>query len=315
MAVSCPALRFVRVNPRRGGRCTLAGAVAALLLGRATASHANTPCAGLDWQLAAAPPFSRAELDEALRIRCGGPAGKNAAVVALRWAAPRVIEAGTPDRRRQVALGGERGADAARLVAVAVLDLARPLPEISASSDRAGEVVAEAPPPPSARSLALGLGVDFTYGATTAGYAPEPSLLLDWTFAPLSRTGRAKLGLDAELGYVEGRARLGNSEPLVVRMLPLRLGVAAVFDRYLLAGGAFVRPYFTSGWGSDNGVQGGGYLTWAVHLPVPGPLSLLLALGLDWPTDTIEFYSNPQLVLATGTLVPWLRVGISWRAL
>jgi hypothetical protein len=83
------------------------------------------PCCGLDWSFtaAAAPPFSLAELEQAVRIRNPDVGGET---VAVGWAYPGVVEARTRDRRRVVELGPLRGQDAARLVAVAVVDVLRP---------------------------------------------------------------------------------------------------------------------------------------------------------------------------------------------
>jgi hypothetical protein len=295
--------------------------VAGLLLAGAGAALA-APCCGLSWQFAAdtAPPFTLIELEDAVRIRRPDAGGE---AVAIRWAYPGVVEARTRDRRRVVELGPLRGPEAARLVAVAVLDVLRPpatstLPDSEAPARRADSasdatrLSAQAPAPvaPGAR-LRLALGAALNRGATSAGFALEPTAAAALALGAL---GASQLGLGFEIGYGQGRGQV-STKTFVVHMIPLRLCAFAARGRYTVTAGALLRPYFSSGWGGENGTLAGGTFSAEGRWPVQRSWATTLAAGLDLPGNAVDFHVGGLSLLRTGRVVPWLRAGMSWRAL
>jgi hypothetical protein len=292
------------------------------IVGRAAVA---APCCGLAWQFQAdaAPPFSLTELEQAVRIRQpDGAAGDQ--TVAVQWARPGVIEARSRDRRRAIELGGLRGPEAARVVAVAVLDVRRPAGFADAASAADGARDADgttlsaraAPPstrPPGAR-LRLGLGAALNHGATSAGLALEPTGSAALALAGLGQRGQ--LGLAFEAGYGQGRGRVGGQN-FVVHMIPLRLCAFVAQGGYTLAAGALVRPYLTSGWGGGSGVLAGGTATAEARWPSAPerPLAATLGAGVDVAANAVDFRVGNVSLLNTGRVVPWMRLGISWRAL
>jgi hypothetical protein len=270
-------------------------------------AHASA-CARLDWQLTNPAPFSSADLAEAIRIRCPRADGKTVPV-AVRWAAAGVIAAEAAGRHRQVSLGEESGVAAARLVAIAVLDVVRPLPGEAEPTTLTGTLPPAEPADRARLVLALGFGLG--RGGTSAGFAVEPALSLEFGFG--SRPG-PRLGVHGELGYFEGRGRV-SGKTFTLRMLPARVGPTVTLDRFAFSAGALLRPYFTSGWDGGRGWQWGGYAAASMHLPLRGSFGVRVALGLDLPADVLDFRVLGSTLLETGRLVPWVRVGGSWRVL
>ena len=168
------------------------------------------------------PPFTRRELEWAVSIR--RPPSDAGADVAVGWDAGGSgrIEASSQSRRRLVRLDDAQGPDAARLVALAVVDVLRPLPELS-------ELQAE-PAAPAAPLAGLSLLGALNRGATSAGFALEPALRVAW---PLGR----RWGVAGEVGYGQGRGR-ADGQTLVLHMIPVRLGLQLRQGRWALTAAA-----------------------------------------------------------------------------
>jgi hypothetical protein len=159
--------------------------------------------------------------------------------------------------------------------------------------------------------LRLGLSAAVNHGATSAGFALEPTLAAALTLGALGDTA---LGASFEAGYGQGRGLVGG-ETFLVHMLPLRLTLVATRGAYSVGGGALVRPYFTNGWGGGQGTLWGGTVSGEGRWPSGGAWAATLALGLDLPANAVDFHVSQLSLLRTGRVVPWMRVGVSWRAL
>jgi hypothetical protein len=290
------------------------------------------------------PPFSPQELDAAVAIRrpAGGD-GTRATTVAIGWAGEGVVHASTSQRRRAVALAGARGDEAARLVALAIVDVVRPLalPEPLTATGRADEaaVVGERPlrlpgeVASRAGRLTLALSGAVNRGATSAGFALEPTATAAWRLA--GAAGGTEVGMLAELGYGRGQGRVGT-DSLVVHLAPLRLGVfgrragwsitlAALARGYRTVGlsgaiapspvtGVLRGPSTASAGAPVMGVLLGGHLgvqrTWGLSQDV----GLRLAGGLDLLASGVDFRVRGQSLLRTGRLVPSVALGLLWGA-
>ncbi len=129
-----------------GARLLALGVVVGLLAVAAGRAEAG-PGWALAWRFPAEtlPPFSQVELASAVTIRqpagalAAEGAGGDPAEVAIGWAEKGVVQASTAGRRRVVVLGAARGEEAARLVALAVVDVLRPLelPPVAAGAGQA----------------------------------------------------------------------------------------------------------------------------------------------------------------------------------
>jgi hypothetical protein len=313
----------LRALPPTPGRVAWA---IALALGVATVERAEAaPCCDLAWQFpnAAPPPFSRQELEAAVAIRQPPGAGAAPDAVALAWAGDGIVQASTPLRRRVVTLGPARGSEAARLVALAVVDVLRPLglpPEletVAARGSDAAEVRASALPEQGNRpeTLTFALAGAVNRGATSAGFALEPTAAVAWRLA--GGASGLQTGVVVEVGYGQGRGRAGL-ETLVVHLAPARLGLFLRSGSWALVAGGLARGYSTDGIaGGVSRVRGwllGGHAAAQRALPLGRDFGLLVAAGVDVAANAVDFRVRGQSLLRTGRLVPTVRMGLLWRA-
>lgn len=289
-------------------------ALALVLAGGDAAAEAAACCR---WQFAEAlPPFSARELEQAVQIR-RAPGDGSGEAVTVAWARPGLVEARTRLRRRVVALGEARGPEAARLVAIAVLDVMRPLPvgEVASNEPAIAAVTPEANTVPG--RLRLGLAGAVNHGATSAGFALEPVAAAAWR---LARGDAGELGLRLELGYGQARGQVGapiggESAVFAVHLVPVRLGIEGARGAFAASAGVMARPYFARGWGGGNGAIAGGYLGAEVRWPADRALAGVLGVGVDLAANAVDFRVGGRSLLATGRVVPWARLGLGWRAL
>jgi hypothetical protein len=277
-----------------------------LVLAAALAWAAPAPAAAiapgwaLDWRFpdGQPPPFTRQELESAVSIR--QPAVDAAGAVAVGWddGGTGRVEASSDLRRRQVLLGDARGAEAARMVALAVVDVLRPLPEVQ---------LAGAPAP---RSVALALLGAVNRGATSAGFAFEPALRAGWPAG-------GRLALVGELGYGQGRGRAAG-QTLVLHMIPMRLGLQVRAGGWAFGAGALVRPYRTGGLAGGAGrVAGtlyGGHLALERSLALSARLAFLAAAAVDLQANAIDLQVRGRSLLQSGRVTPMFRMGLHWGA-
>jgi hypothetical protein len=260
--------------------------------------------------------------------------------VTLVWAGPDVLEVRTAARRRSVALGESQGIEAARLVALAVVDVVRPLigparptpgraavaasgeggleaaarvrPVAEAAADaRARHRADQASAEPNAR-LSLALLSVVNRGSTSAGFAMEPMAEVAWRLGGTAANGGASFGVAAQAGYGRGLGRVSGHE-LVLHFFPGRAGVWAQRGWWGLAAGAATRSYLTSGLDGGSGVLWGGFLSARASLDVGGGFSVLATGGTDLHPNGVDFRVKGRSLLSTGRVVPWLGLGVLWR--
>jgi hypothetical protein len=348
------------VSPRLRAASALTGAplrrrrtlAALLLLGLSWPAVTARAADGfrVAWQFPAAtpPPFSEQELDAAVAVRAGAAEDTPDAPVAVGWAATGVVRASTSQRRRAVALGDARGEEAARLVALAIVDLVRPLalpaPGGSAAASltttgRADEIangggLRDRAAGAHARRVTLALSGAVNRGATSAGFALEPTATVAWWLG--GHGDGAGIGVLAQIGYGRGRGRIG-SQALVVHMAPLRLGVVGRRGGWGLTLAGLARGYRTVGLSSEvasspgigvgpvgsrsvrpaapvGGVLLGGHLGLQRSFGLSREIALLLAGGVDVLASAVDFRVRGQSLLRTGRLIPSLAMGLAWGA-
>jgi hypothetical protein len=197
---------------------------------------------------------------------------------------------------REVDWGGRTGEDAARLVAVLVLDLAQAEAPITLSSSPASPV-----PPDGARSLRVGLTLQSPFDGSGTSAHLEPTLDLAVAvvrgFAAFVAAGYRRLAADS----------------LHMDQLPLRAGLAYSRRWLELRVYGLGRPYILDGAGTYQGTIWGGGASAAGRWPVSPRLAVVLAAGLDVSRTRMLFSIDQQPVLQTAWLAPWLGAGLAWE--
>jgi hypothetical protein len=275
--------------------------LAAALAWVPSVATAVAPGAGVQWRFpdGQPPPFTRQELESAVDIR--RPGGDGAVAVGWDDGGGGTIEASSGSRRRQVTLGDAQGPDAARLVALAVVDVLRPLPELelAAPVDRS--------PRPGGLPMAVAVLAALNRGATSAGFALEPSLRGGW--------GRGRLAVAAEVGYGQGRGR-ADRQTLVLHMIPARLSLQVRQGHWALQAGGLWRWYWIRGLaGGAGGAWGtlyGGHLALERSFGLTARIGALVAVGVDVHANAVDLRVRGQSLMRSGRVAPMARLGLSW---
>ena len=269
----------------------------AVALGISGVAHADP----LAIRTTGALPFTVAELEAALAVRANlATSASGPQVVAAVSAGDSGIHVAVGDRQREVALDGQGGVDAARLVAFAILDLA---------GDRLD------PPRVEVRAVPI----------SDARTVPR------WSFGVWSTTGSqvgavwdgvAELGLpiaDALRATVSAgwgeRASLGAAS---IRAIPLRAGLAwrglRLFSTtFELRAGAVAVVADASAMRGDTSViiGGGAAIVWVV--PLVRGLALLSSFGADAFATAREYRIDGVAAGATARAATWAGVGLAWE--
>jgi hypothetical protein len=259
----------------------------------------------LYFRSAEALPFSTEELAEAVSLRAAVAAEPEPAVVLL---AIEPMDGGvqvqSATRSQFIPLGGSQGKAAARLVALAIVDVCRePL---------AG------PPPTFPLSLAVAGGSQL--GLTNG--SPD----LELTIAGRYRFAGAWSAL-VELGYSRS---FSMSDPVVqvigsdvvLHTVPVRLGISYRKRWFEIGGGVVARPYFAARTSHQRGLLPGAFALAAVSIPLSAPLSIRLAAGCEgYPIRQSIYVDDGQLLQFTRQLrpldinhvAPFVAAGIQWQ--
>lgn len=250
-------------------------------------------------RLQAAPglPFDEQQLVDALALRAqlAGAEAAGDLAVAVEPSGPGRVAIAVAGRRVEAEVGASTGADAARLVALLVVDAAQP------------PLVFEGEPAPRPGRLSLFLAPAVNLGLSDAGVSLEPTAGVGWQ---VTREGR----LLASLGYARARAvdRKGT-ELMVLDTVPVRAGVGWLLGPVELAGGLVVRGFRAGAEQRTLGARPGAWLEASWSLPLSGPLRPFLLAALDGHLERLELRRSGRPLLSAGYLAPWLGVGVSWR--
>jgi hypothetical protein len=241
-------------------------------------------------------PFEPAELIAALRVRVAPDGGR----VQLRvTATERGVRIEGPGGTREVALGGLRGAAAARLVALAASDLL--LDDLATAPSAAGDT--EPPTPvalsraaPGARRAPATLGVlggVSGWAGVLGVLAADVTVPRDgWLFA--IELGGGKL-VDSTLNLSAAVLRGGGG--LRAGPLEVRLGLTAV-------------PMIVTSGAGDQTVLLGANASMRVRIPLSDGMRGILAAGADVFATRTEYRLEGMSVMTTPRAVPWLAAGL-----
>jgi hypothetical protein len=264
-------------------------------------------------------PFSPGELESAVQARLPVIRGDGAATDVTVAVAPApdadtiVVTSGR--RLEAVAVAGKRPVEAARLVALAVVAVARPAaPEPVVSDAVAGlgneaALAASAATPSSASSWEIGAATGVSFGLAGARGSFEPTLELAW--APLARHPDWQIA--AGLGFARAEVTW-NQRPFELDTFPARLGVRHRW-RFVTAGaGPVVRFYRTGGLEGGAGSMLGGFASLGGVLPLGSHLRATATLACDVNAEQLVFRAAGAPVLTVGPFIPWLGLGLIWGA-
>jgi hypothetical protein len=244
-------------------------------------------------------PFSRAELEGALRARRPLLGVLSSVEVRAEESGRTLVRVGAAERA--VDWDGRTGEEAARLVAVLVLDLARadaPMtvssPPSSASAGGAGRRV----------RVGLTMVSPFDQEGVVAHLEPTLDLAVDvttWGVAAFVAAGYRRVAAATDAGALD------------MDEVPLRAGLAYGRRWLELRLCALARPYAVGGAGMYRGTIWGGGVSAATRWPVSRRLVVVLAAGLDVSRSRMIFSIDQQPVLSTAWIAPWLGAGLAWE--
>ncbi|HVR63461.1 MAG TPA: hypothetical protein VMU50_16285 [Polyangia bacterium] len=296
---------------RSGARLAAAAALVGAAAMGATTAHAGDPPIRLAIDGDTELPFSSDELRAAVDARLPLARGAGDADAVLVRVSPartpgRVLVAGIA-ATVDVPTAGKPPAEAARLVALAVVDVTRAAPR---APDAAATIAARPPAAPAARvggrfAAALYPGASTGLGGGAIAFEPTADLSL----------GLGGAGSVWRLGLSVGFARASASwmdSTFTLSTLPLRLGARWRWRRIELGGGAVARLYDTGGLDGGRGAMLGGFASVGTSGPLAGRIRwTVLAAGDAYREQTV-FRAAGQPVLSSGPLVFWLGVGAAF---
>jgi hypothetical protein len=280
-------------GPRRASRAGTALGVVLLHLALAARADGRQPPLRLDQ--AAGLPFERDELAEAVALRAPLTAESAGAVtVAITSGGPGRVAIGSGGRRVEAEVGNRTGREAARLVALLVIDVSRSAP--------AEEEAAEVAP----ARLSLFLAPSLNFGLSDAGVSLEPALGLQWRLA-------GPLGLVLSLGYARAQAvDRGGARVMTFDSVPIRAGLVRALGPFGLQAGLLVRGFRASAAVSTLGARQGGWAAATWSLPLKGTLRPFAIVALDAYTERLRLDRAGRPVLSAGYLAPWAGLGLAW---
>jgi hypothetical protein len=300
----------------------------ALLTGAASAAAAPAQPIYLSVSERAELPFTREELLEAVSIRAPVAAmvDPTAFIVAVE-ATPEGVQVRSASRAETLSVEGRVGKEAARVVALVVVDLWRE-PVNAPAAPTTPAIVA---PASSEGRLSI---------AVTAGNQLQlTNAWPDWELGASAtvRRLRGRWLAAFQTGYSRATStddpvvRNTFAPPVVLHTVPVRLGLGRPWRYGTWAAGPLVRVYFARGSDSgpdtatsENGALPGAFAAASTRLGIGGPWALAFSVGLEvYPLTReikragVELPPNRNrrfvYVLETNHFAPWLSAGIQWR--
>jgi hypothetical protein len=290
------------LRPRAG-----LGALAALCAAAVAVEHPAVAADGVLLEIREPEqlPFSASELRAAVaaRVPLAAPGAADATTVTVAATPSGQVGVASPSRRHEVPLRGEDEAAAVRLVALAVLDVAR-APLVVTPASTAAAVATE--PERRGHRLALGIYPGVSTGLHGRAAAFEPTLDLSFRPARFER-----LGFGAEVGFARTSA-IWTNRRLTLDSVPVRLGARLTWGFLEAGAGATVRLYQMRGLDAADEALVGGFASLRAALPLRHGLALVAAATCDLFQERLVFRARGAPVITTEHLVTWLAVGLTW---
>jgi hypothetical protein len=285
--------------------------------------QASTPVAAvrLDIQDAAGLPFSPSMLEAAVEARqpiARGADSASAGAVVVRPLGGGWVAIESPSRRQQLEVQGRAAPEAARLVALAVVDVLRPGVTASPAPAAAnpstttptGLAATAAPSVEPARGLSLSLLPGASFGFTSGAPSFEPTAEVTW-WSGRGLAGGA-WGLAAQVAFNRATSHV-NLRRFVLDTLPVRLGARWGWRWFDAGGGAVLRSYRTAGIDGGQGATAGGFLSVRAGRPIGWGLRGLAMAACDFVPRSVDFRAAGLSVVQTRHAIPWLGLGLAWE--
>ncbi len=299
-------------------RAVLAGVVAGVAL---VAAPTIAAAGRLEVLSEGAAPFTQRELDEALHLRVDG---RHEVTVTVGAGAAVLVT--VDGRSRSVALVGERGAAAARVVALVAAALAVEAAgegRVGAGGRRAldgrfadgsASIEGAVVPGPLARTArparwTVGMAIDRPYGDQASGGVG----------AVAGIEGGGWLRPSAAIGFDRRATEIMTfgTDDVSMTAMSLRAGVTLPLDahgRTAVTATSLARPFVTSGGSGHNGVLVGGGVGARFAVPLPAAATdVLVQAGVDVMANEVEYRWGGATVMTTGRVRPWLVIGVTWE--
>jgi hypothetical protein len=254
-------------------------------------------------------PFSPVELANAIAVRL--PLADDGVEVVVRPGAPGTVQVAAWGKTRDIEVGDAKGAQAARRVALAILDLVTPEvepPTLAPLVERPSRPSSEAPP--------FELGLVPTIGGGTNLQEVTIGGALDTSFrlaGPLRACASVGFAADTALPTI------GNVT-LSLQAIPVRVGLAwrgggSSFELRLLA---VAMPYFVDASAatmsvSHTGVTAGVGAALRYAMPLSPLFDLAALIGFDGfaTRDDLRVHGVPAV--ATERMAFWVGIGWFWK--
>jgi len=217
--------------------------------------------------------------------------------IKVRAAGPGEAQISIEGKTRVVRLDGKTGSQAARRLALAIVDLAlteaQPLP----------------PPPPPDEPRAV-LSAWPTVGIGNSGAQP-------WVSGRVSASVRLWRFLrgTVAIGYGGGPTASVDGVDVNLQTLPLRVGLAGRPPEFPVEVrvDALIEPYWGRAYGAvrASGTMFGVGAAALFHLPRRKRLQAVIATGLDVFASRVELTVNGQTALGTERVIVWVGVGLA----
>jgi hypothetical protein len=293
---------------------TLLGGLLGCLLPSGSVAAEEAPPVRLTLPIAGLP-FSSAELEAAVENRLAiqrGP-GPATEVTVTPTPTPGNIVVVSRHRLEEVSVAGKAPAEAARLIALAVVAVTRPVASsvaVAAAAPASGDVGltarAEATPSRGDGHWRLGARTGVSHGLPTGDLASESMIDFAMPFGALR-----VWEVTGSLGYA--RVAAANFGPAVVlNTIPMRLGLQRRWDWLAVGAGSVIRWYDVAGSSVNGGAVPGGTAHVAADLPLTAGFLARAAIACDAYLDEVIFRSNGREVIRTARFMPWLGVGLLW---
>ena len=271
-------------------------------------------------EVSAGLPFEPQELAEALSARVPGVTPQDLTLTAVDG---RVL-VGLGAQVRLVDLGNAEHAEAARVLALVVADMAREPPAVPHASlvppqttpvaaPSVTQVTAPQAPPPSSpppRPDRVRLGLDL---AGQRGLAPDES----WSFdvgAGVSGTVWRRLLLAARVGYTGSAPVESSATGTRVRLnaFTLRPALGVRLRLLELSAGPTLMPLWMEGGEGHRDLLAGGHVQLGLWVPVVRSVRLLARVCFDLFANRTRFYAGSDAVLTTPRAMAGLALGFGW---
>jgi hypothetical protein len=245
-------------------------------------------------------PFAANQLRDAVALRVPAVADRDAPIdVTVAPSAPGRVLLDAPGRRLDLWIGELTGGEAARLVAILIVDAVRP-PVVLENL----EVVAPRPP-----RLSFYVSPAVNFALTDAGVSFEPNAGVGWALG-------SRVRLLLSLGYARAVANDPAGNRLAtLDVVPVRAGVGVRVGPLEMQGGGLVQGSRATGLGgmvAETYVRPGGWVAVALPLRATGLVRPFLAAGVDGSPGSTEIRIKTQRVLSQGSVAPWAAVGLGF---